>query len=504
MRFRGPALGYWDTYIAAPAMLINGMPVDFVLADGAPAWTYNLSGRLPEDLVSPHAYGIATKDQRFGSALAAAQGFAFAGVLGFRLTFCLCVALLPPLTLLVWRRSGGSGDWPGVVAGLWLACNPLMLATDRLNPSVFALPLLLAVIALVVDAAPRGALARAAVAGLALGLCASMREEAVCFVPALGAWLLWGRAELRGQRWKCVAVFGTACVVAMAPSLAWKAFVFGDPLMHPSQYDHHDGWRPTFPHQFLGVRFAFNGLLNWPFAQEWVRTPHFAFPVVLLWPLTAIVALGMAGVGLVGAGWWRLRRRSPDLAWLCVGWVVPLYALFGPQENWEEVKMTFLLLAFPAVALPLGEGLVAAVAGISALRLRWTWLCPPALRAGLASGAVATVVVLACRTVDVPADPRWYVRFPNADVRRNPVASRELAQSERGDWTFFQRADHPAELARERARLTRWTLWPATYLPARWSWHETMQQTAAEAGARRWKVLDVWGYIYGARRWPSG
>ena len=514
LRFRGPALGYWDIYIATPAMILNATPVDFVLADGTPAWNYHLSGVLPNDLLAPSSYGIATKDQRFGSAVAAAQGFAFAGILGFRLTFCLCLGLLPALGLTLWRRvrpqltdpAAPARDWLGVLLGTWLALNPFTLAIDRLNPSVFALPLVLLVLTLVADRRRENSVARALLAGILLGLCASMREEVVCLVPALGAWMLWGPADFESrQRWQRIVALSLACVVAMIPTLLWKQFIFGDPLMHPSQYAHHDGFRPEFEHQFGSLSFKFNGLLNWPFIDQLVRTPHFAFPVWLLWPLVTLKALGLAGAALVAIGWLQLWQRARATAWLSLGIAGPLYLLFGPQENWEEVKMTFLLLALPAVALPLAQGLawaadVATTAQLGPRRL----LAVQGRLLGLSIAVAATLGggLVALQQWQVPVDRRWYARFPNADPAQNPTAAAQLTESERGDWTFFQRADHPDELERERHKLTTLRLLPTQYLPVRWQWQQAMEQTVVEMGARRWRVLDIWGYIYGVRRWP--
>ena len=53
-RFDGPAKGYWDTYITAPAMFMNTVPVQFVLKDDSPAFDPQLEGKLPWDLVGPN------------------------------------------------------------------------------------------------------------------------------------------------------------------------------------------------------------------------------------------------------------------------------------------------------------------------------------------------------------------------------------------------------------------------------------------------------------------
>ena len=500
LRFRGPALGYWDTYIAVPAMMMNGAPVDVVLADGTPAWDPTLRGVLPQDLVDAARWGVATADQRFASAVAAAHGFAWLGVAGFRALFAATAALIPLACMALWQRAVGGAWWPGLIVGLWVACNPFVLAIDRLNPSLLALPGLLAVWAVAVR--PRQGVA---MAGLIFGTLAGMREELVVVVPAL-ALALWrplSPAETRSARLQRIGIFAFTCAAALLPTLHWKEFAFGNPLLHPSQYAHHHGFRPEFGHSLLGLNFHFNGLLNWPLHDTLVRTPHFAFPVWLLWPLVALRALGTVLAALALVGSLLLWRRDRWLLLQCVLWAVPLYLLFGPQENWEEVKMTFVVLALPALVLPLAEGLEAAFRFAQNLfTAHWRRSLLPALYTATIIVAL-TLAVVATKAVQAPADPRWTVRFPNANPMTNPAANAVLAEHERNDWQYFQRAESAPELHRERAKLTAALPWPAAYLPVRWSLDAAWQETARELSARKWQVLDIWGYIYGVRRWPQ-
>ena len=53
MQFEGPASGYWDTYIAAPALLMINRPVNFTSTEGVSFYQYTLPGKLPENLVRP-------------------------------------------------------------------------------------------------------------------------------------------------------------------------------------------------------------------------------------------------------------------------------------------------------------------------------------------------------------------------------------------------------------------------------------------------------------------
>lgn len=531
LRFDGPARGYWDTYITAPAMFMNRAPVQFVLADGSPAFDIQLRGVLPDDLVDRDGFGIITRDQRLGSGVVGAGMFAFLGLLGFRVLFALAVALIVPLMALLFRalqdrislaqslrgetppaRERGlatASEWCGLLGGVMLACNPFTLSVDRLNANLFTLPLMLLVLWLLVAHRRRWVLL-----GLTFGVLATLRNEAVCFVPAISWWLLRpaAGASLPARFGRLVGV-GAMTLVAMAPVLFFKDYALGNPWLHPSQYAHYQGFRPEFEHSLFGWRFRFNGLFNWPLYDALVRTPHFGFPTWLLLPLVTVRALGTAGVAVCLYGFAALRTHQRDVSWLLVLWAAPVYLLFGPQENWEEVKMTFMLLAWPPLGVCFAAGLLALWGG------DWAMVSGepnPAERESRYEGRrirLTTLVALSflvwsglylAKKVDVPQDKRWYVRFPNADPARNPDALAGLPEAQRNGWQYFQSYETDEEIARERAKLTAGWPWPAPTLPLSWEPGREWTEMRAEAGQRQLRVLDIWGYIYGTRRWPAG
>lgn len=498
VRYEGPTEGYWDTYIAAPAIFMTGQGIDFQLKDGTPAWSVELAGVLPDDLADADSYGIITKDQRIGAPMVAAPFFLAFGLFGLHLLYALSNALLVPAGVLAARSSLPRAEatspqaarWAALAGACALAFNPYVISVDRLNANLLVLPLCLVLLHLMTrHDAPWAAV------GLLFGVIAGIRNEAICFVPAISLWILCagGDARVRApERVRRLCVVGGLCVVGMLPIFFWKAWAFGHPLMHPSQYPHFQGFRPEFPHALFGWEFSFNGLFNWPLHDTLVRTPHFAFPTWLLFPLVTLRTWGLVGgaVLFVGLGsLWRRGRRW--LAATTVLWMLPVYALFGPQENWEEVKMTFMLLAWPPLAL-------LSAAGLDALwrerRDRGTWL-----RLGAWTLAMFAVVRL-CATVEAPADERWYVRFPNAALATNPDAQAGLTEDERNDWRYFQSYETPEEIARERSKLTAARPWPAPYLPVSWSVPDALAKIRAEAGEHDLTVLEIWGYIYGSRR----
>ncbi|HIA03721.1 MAG TPA: hypothetical protein EYN66_17745 [Myxococcales bacterium] len=486
-RFDGPAKGYWDTYITAPAMFMNKTPVNFVLKDGKKAFDTNLKGVLPDDLVNKDDFGIITKDQRLGGGISAALSYGAMRQLGFRVLFALALTLMIPLTVLLWRRFDMGSDWAGLSGGLVLAWNPYMLNVDRLNANAFSMPLMLLTLYLLVLKP-----ARPIILGLVFGVLAGIRNEAVCFVPAIIYWMLKRDEETRfGQRFIQLFVVGVCTVIALSPILYWKWYAFGHPLMHPSQYPHFQGFRPEFAHSLFGLDFTFNGLFNWPLHTELVRTPHFGYPTYLLFPLVTIRALGLvvSALALLGAGLLFTHRRS--MFWLMFAWMAPVYLLFGPQENWEEVKMTFMLLAWPPIGVFVAAG-VAPFTGRIQLKRRLITL-------GFLVVALFGGVQLV-GAVDAPQDERWYVRFPNADKNKNPAAQEGLAEEERNDWVYFQSYENSEEIARERAKLTAAWPWPARYLPLNWEFGREWDEMCDEASRKELTVLEIWGYIYGTRR----
>jgi hypothetical protein len=493
LRFEGPTEGYWDTYITAPAAFMTGGQIDFVLKDGTKAWDTTLSGVLPQDLVDKDSFGIITKDQRIGAPIVAAPFFAGFGLLGMRLLFALTVALIIPCGLLACRSTWLLLDreppfWPSLLAAGMMAWNPYTLSIGRLNANLLVVPLALLLLYSLLQ--PKSPLF---LSGILFGSLASIRNEAICFVPAISLWFLIGFSPIERplrERFRRLVTLGTWTVVTMAPVFFWKWYAFGHPLMHPSQYPHFQGFRPEFTHQLLGMQFQFNGLFNWPLHDTLVRTPHFGFPTYILFPLVTLRSLGALACALIVLGLLRLRDSVPSLGWFFVAWMVPVYLLFGPQENWEEVKMTFMLLAWPPLLPLLALGLDRLRPQVHRLRTVTLLILMTVALMGLGRGL---------GSIEVPEDPRWYVRFPKA-AQSHPGVQAGLLPEQRNDWIYFQSFETEDEIKRERNKLRTIWPWPGSYLPVHLEPNQSRQAIQNEMGLRRFEVLEIWGYIYGSRK----
>jgi hypothetical protein len=515
VRFDGPSRGYWDTYITVPAMFMTGQPVELVRTDGAPRFDYELKGRIPDDTFdpSPKGFGISSKDQRIGAGILFAAPFAILNLAAFRWGYALCWTLLFLFAFLSLRRlypPRGEPKDPSVpdhadfnaplFGALLLVFNPFSLYLDRLNGNLFGLAILVFIFFLSTERRPHWWLI-----GLVYGLAGGVRNVAIILAPMLLAYMWWssggwGRlgqelqqdtSETGVPRWRTFArnlsLFTLFAFVAILPVLLWNQYAYGAMLIHPSQVPHLQGWRPTFPHSFFGSEFQFNGLLNWPFHDRLVRTPHFGYPTSMLWPLVTVQSLGVVIAALVPVGVAHLfgRHRRDTLALLY--WYLAYYGLFFFQENWEELKQTFMALHLFPLAAFAGAGLL------------WVLDCPRLRRRWVTVGVLAcaiAVAVLSARLVEAPVDERWYYRFPHAG--RNDSGLTELPEERRKDWHFFYTKETAEEIERERRVLATPCPLPAFYRPFHFGSGEgsVLERVAREPFERELKTLAVWSYIY--------
>jgi len=485
--YRGPAEGYWDTYISVPAVLMAGEYVEFLDADGRQAYQYQLEHKLPHDLVRKDSFGIATKDQRIGAAVLAAPFAKLFKLFGFRLLF----ALVPALTALaffclVQRLTGRR--WLAFLAAGALVLNPFVLSYQRMNANYTAL-LIVAALFLVLETNPL----RPFVAGLLFGVMGGLRNMAIIYAPILLLWILFrGMEQTRGKPLarklaglRGVLLFVGGAFVAILPFMYWKEFAFGSPLAHPSQYPHFQGFRPTFSHSFLGMDFDFNGLLNYPFADSWLRTPHFPFPTFLMIPAVFLSGFGLLLSSFAFLGGSSLFRTNRKMAWYLLAWLAVSCLFWAFQENWEELKMSFLFLALPPFVVFMAFGLERLTI-IGGLR-----------RSAAAVLAISLIMVVLLKFsfyLEFPLDERWYQRFPKAATNESGLSG--LPEHGRLDPEFFLTRETEDERLREKRRLTSICIFPCRYLPIEPQWDGLLGESASEMGTDTLKVQSVWDTIY--------
>ncbi len=469
--FEDYGIDYWDTYIAAPATFAAGRPCVFTGDKGQPAHPYKLKQRLPHDLVGKGTYGIVSKDQRIGAGITFSVPYLVFGAAGFRVMYAAFGALAFLLSFAAGRRLYGGHVLPAVL-GLVVAVNPFMLSMNRLNANFISVPIMMGVMALLLQERPRWLLI-----GLIYGALGGIRNEAIMLVPAGLLLMLSTRNGRRG-----IVLFVAGAVAGIAPYLAWNKYAFGKALIHASQFSDFEGWRPMFKHSLLGWEFEFNGLFNWPFHDTLVRTPHYPFPTWVTLPLVLVLCFGVLLSALALVGLWAQWRANRRWFFFLVLWITFCLGLFLFQENWEEPKTTFGALNIPALGVLMVRGIQWMAARPRCWR-RWAVLAVTVLAL---EGAV-----LAARTVEVPVDERWHVRFPKAKKEASGVGC--LKDEQRREWLFFHTDECPSELAEQRAKLTRGNLLPGLYYPLRW----TRGDVAAEWWHYEPKIFDIWEKIYG-------
>lgn len=359
-----------------------------------------LAGRLPRDPYRPLLYPLAT------AALARAGGLdPFTAA---RLLANLAAAALALLAFAFGRRllgvkafAPGSNQWPGVPsvarparwtsgppgAGLWAfaltAVNPNLWrigqhVTTDMPFAALAGAALLAGLAYLERPAAR----TAALAGLAWGLAAFTRSNAVFLLPALAAaWLLAPRA---GRRLAHLAAGAAAALPPLAAHWALRAAAFGDPF-------HDENWKNLawklygYPDWSYLERVPFAGLLDVVRADpgavvrgglaELARFAVEGLPQ--LFGTWAHVALLVVGAALAV----RFRRRA-------AGWLLGSAALFLAATAFSFFTWGRLLL----VLLPIGNAVACAV---------WLWRAETERRGFrylIPAAAAVLVALLAVKT----------------------------------------------------------------------------------------------------------
>ncbi len=484
MNFGGLGKGYWDTYIIVPAAFMTNTHVELTDMNGTQLYNYKLPENIPGDLIEKQSFGISTKDQRVGSAIFFSVPYLLFGSAGFRIFFALTglflFALGYTLSLNIFSDNRLSNTI-SIFSGLLLALNPYMLIVNRLNPNMIALDLTTLIICLIAEKEPQWL-----IIGACFGILGGIRNVALLFIPAMIFAIVFDKSlRLRKSRrmMKDILFFIIGAFILIIPILMWKQFAFGSVLAHPTQYPGLYGFRPTFEHSIFGLGFKFNGLLNYPFINQVVRTPHFPFPTYLTIPLTILSCFGLILVALMLIGLYHLYRQDRRMFLFLIVFAMPFLLFLLPQENWEDVKTTFILMVFNALIIFMTAGLLFLIKGRP--RLRWRLL-----------SLLVAVIVLAAAVhiisgMDFRKDERWYVRFPYS--KSAPINITFSDMNMRDEWQYFHSDENARELTTERALQTRGNLLPGYRIP-------NIDLGSIKAEFRdpdhEMRFVDVWRYIY--------
>lgn len=476
--FQGLGLGYWDTYIIFPASLMSESGIVLTDIDGKLLYDYNLPGNIPENLIQESSFGISSKDQRLGSAIFYAIPSLLFGKLGFRIFFALIASLI---FLLGFSAAYNIFDRISLslFCGLILSVNPYLLSVDRLNPNILGLALIAMLLSLITESNIQYSLI-----GITIGILGGIRNVSLIFIPAIIFFTLF---SVEGWNWKKsmnrLVIMGFFALLFILPILFWNSFAFGHPLEHPTQYPGLYGFRPVFEHNFFGKTFFFNGLLNYPFHSSIVRTPHSPFPTFLTLPLLLLSSFGLIIFALFFLGISQLYSYDKKVFWFILLFLIPFFSFLLFQENWEDVKTTFILLLFPPISLVISFGL-----GRFYEYKDWKNML------NLVGKLVIIILLLTlfmkvAYTLEFEKDARWFERFPRAS--EGLIFPAFESDNMRDEWWFFHTDETSEEIDIQRARLATPNIFPD------YKGVKLGQVSNKEMSPEEIEFVDVWRYIYG-------
>ncbi len=354
--------------------------------------------------------------QRYGTTTVIAPWVVLFDLFGFRLVYALLAALSLLFGVRLARHLCPRPSLALLAAALAL-CNPYVLKIVILDENVMAMAFATAALALALEG---GALVTA---GLALGITLGIRhvDAALALTVIL---LIPRRARDVGT------VLGTAAL-ALVPCFLHHQFTYGSPISHEHFID--EVFQAT-PHSLLGWEFSYTGLLNLPFAEQWIRTPYNPFPTSIYYPLNVASHLGSLLSALAILGGIALIRRHRSLAIALFAWALPLYALLAVLENWMDPnKMGLILCLFTLLTVAFAAGLAALDVDPESRHSQSRWLLLAVLCLVVSCGSMSASLL------SVPDDARFYKKYPHV------------------------RTELPAYLEFERSLVTRGSPLPSAY-----------------------------------------
>lgn len=281
-------------------------------------------------------------DARLGNVALLSTFGALFGDAGGRILATLCGFMMALGGFLIGRRVGGHAGWAWMALFL-LPLNPYVASIPQIDGNLLALAFSAPVLALVVSRYSNWPLA-----GIQFGLVVMMRHA---MLPAGLALICSSR--IRTGDWKAAVRFLLAFTITTLPMHLHHYFSMGSFFRFESNTQF-----PEFPYSFLGFPFSWEGMLNWPFIDQVVRTPHNPFPMFATWPMVVADHLGLVLFAAMVLGFAAIWFSSTRQAAFWVFWSLVVLAGLMVQEAWDYVsKMGVILILFPAFVAWIVAGL---------------------------------------------------------------------------------------------------------------------------------------------------
>lgn len=474
--FEGPSKDYWSTYIVAGSMFISNDKIDFIDINGEKVYDYSLKGEIPENLIDKNSYNIVTKDQRIGAPIVYSLPYLIFGLAAFRIfhAFFIVLAFLFLYSIINYVFKSG---FFALLGSLIVVLNPLLLYFNRLNANVVSL----ALISLLLFIFIRTNLFF--LAGGLYGILGGIRDEAIIFMPALFIFILLNAKENK-TRLRDVCYFILGSFLFILPLLMWKIFAYGSIFTHSTQYIGLQGYRPVFEHSIFGFKFNFNGLLNYPFHGQIVRTPHFPFPNFLTLPFLLLRSFGLFLFSAAVIGFYYLVKQKRNIGVLMLLLFFPFLFFLLFQENWEELKSSFLIILLPSLTFFV-------IAGVISIKNSLNRDKP--LIAFITLVIIFFISMSILRNVDFEKDSRWYIRFPHSQTHETDLE--DLPEDLRLDWQFFYTDETQKEYQYLKQKYTSVNILPQFYQPIKIN-NFSLEKFSDEFSNKQLVTLEVWDYIY--------
>lgn len=479
VNFEGLNKGYWDSYITLPAKLMNGDYVEIIDLSGENLYSYTIEGNIFHDLLKKESFGISTKDQRIGAAIFYSIPYLLFDDIGFRMFYSLIGGVIFVLGFLISRKLGFD-IFMNYVSGFIFALSPYVLNANRLNPNLLAMAIISFMIYLSILKKKNWLLL-----GIMLGILGGIRNVALILVPAFVFLFFYDNIRNISNYRKFFGkglLFVLGAFIMILPVLLWNNFAFGNVLEHPTQYPGLYGFRPTFEHEILGYQFEFNGLLNYPFADDVVRTPHYPFPTFLTLPFLIINSLGILLFSASFYGVLRLWKRR-ELFWFLILLFLPFYLFLSFQENWEDVKSTFILMILPSL-------FIFVIFGVNYLK---TVLLKRKYKLFIPYILTIILIIVGLNLISnlhFDKDFRWHERFPESKNSTEVFKYEDSLM--RDEWNYFHTDESLDEIDDIREILTKGNLLP-DYSTVGFNM-DSFEDDFNNNNSNR--MIDVWRYIY--------
>jgi len=352
-----------------------------------------------------HGLLLKINDVRYGGlAIVSTLASAF-GWFGFRLSYALMMVLISLLCYVIaqniFKRTAIA------FASMFLVLLPPLFNLRVLDENLIALMVSLLLIFLFLKRADYGLI------GAIFGLLVGIRHIGILWIIPILFWIF--LSSSKEERAKKTSKFVVWSTIAAIPWMIHHYFAFGMILGHESIYQF-----GSFPHQFLWWKFNFNGLLNYPFYEQIVRTPYNAFPTFILFTATLIREMGivLASIGLIGYVYIFNKKRK--LALFLGLWFIPILLLLSVQENWiQPNKMKFIVTIFAPV-------MICWIAGFDWIfsdyknRMKWLLLILFMILCGAFMGLI--------QIPEFAADERIYTEYPSLVKETQEVYSFEKSR----------------------------------------------------------------------------